>query len=247
MSILIQLKEYLTEALFPSDGRCAICSRLLLFERAPFCYSCISTVPYIRGRSCGKCGKLIGGGVNLCHDCTYVHHEYQQGSALFSYTKIGRRIIQEIKFEGNRRLAHWVGQEMGRSLLQTQWAGGIHLILPVPLHEHRQRERGFNQSLLLARGMVEILELPMEDHLLRRIKDTPHQTDLTRQERERNTKGAFRVMDPEGVVGKNILLVDDVYTTGATINACAKTLKAAGAKEIYFSVAAIGKDSGPIV
>jgi len=132
---------------------------------------------------------------------------------------------------------------MGESMLRVPWMKELHLIIPVPLHGNRLRERGFNQSLLLAQGMMAILELPMEEDLLGRTKDTPHQTHLTKKEREWNIRDAFQVADPEGVLGKNILLVDDVYTTGSTINACAKALKAAGGESIYFSVAAIGRDS----
>lgn len=242
MSIHSQIKDILWEALFPSDGRCIFCKKLLLFEPNPFCYSCLDKIPWVGERVCKKCGKEeIIGDTGLCIDCAHWEHQYEQGISLFTYTGNGKKIIQEIKFNGNRKLALWTGKKIGQKLRKQNWQKKIQGIVPVPLHENRMKERGFNQSEELAKGISSILDIFTLKDLLIRIKDTPHQTDLTRSQRQENIKKAFQVRDSRVIQGKKVLLVDDVYTTGATINACAETLKQAGAREVYFAVAATGK------
>jgi ComF family protein len=106
------------------------------------------------------------------------------------------------------------------------------LLIPVPLHVKKLRQRGFNQSLLLARALGKKYKLPVNFSLLKRSKFTLTQTGLHKNEREKNIKGAFIVTDKEKISGKKIILIDDVYTTGATINECAKTLIKAGAEKV---------------
>ena len=106
------------------------------------------------------------------------------------------------------------------------------LIIPVPLHVKRLRERGFNQSLILARVIGEKQKIPVNFSLLKRHKFTSTQTGSNKKERKQNIKGAFEVTDKKEINGKNIILIDDVYTTGATANECAKTLIKAGAQKV---------------
>lgn len=236
------IRELFSEVLFPSDGRCILCKKLLLFEPHPFCYSCLEKIPWIREKTCKKCGKEERiSDTQLCYDCFHTSHLFEQGLSLFTYRGEGRRIIHEIKFEGNKKLGFWVGKQMGKKIQKGHWKDSLDMILPIPLHFKRLQERGFNQSEKLAKGITAILNISLETNLLRRIVDTPHQTDLSRKQRQENIKNAFQVEDPEILLGKRILLVDDVYTTGSTIDACAKVLKEAGAKKVYFSVAATGK------
>jgi ComF family protein len=107
------------------------------------------------------------------------------------------------------------------------------LIVPVPLHPKRLRWRGFNQSVLLARQISRDYKIPMDPFVLRRNKETPAQTQLTEEERRRNVRAAFTLNPENSVEGKRILLVDDVYTSGATVNECSRTLKKHAAKEVY--------------
>ncbi len=106
-------------------------------------------------------------------------------------------------------------------------------VAPVPLHFNKMKERGFDQAFLIARQVAKTLKLPLEGGMLRRVKATEPQATMTRTERARNIKGAFEVNRPELVSGKNILLIDDVFTTGATVNEAAKTLKKNGAGKVY--------------
>jgi len=106
------------------------------------------------------------------------------------------------------------------------------MIVPVPLHIKKLRQRGFNQSAILARALKKKWRIPLNYFLLKRAKFTLTQTGLDKKEREKNIKGAFEVTSAKDVKDKNIILVDDVYTTGATVNECAKTLRKAGAKDV---------------
>ena len=106
------------------------------------------------------------------------------------------------------------------------------LIIPVPLHIKRLRQRGFNQALILARAIGKKWQIPVNFSLLKRHKFTETQTGMNKTERKQNIKGAFEVRDKENIAGKNIIIVDDVYTTGATVNECAKTLLKAGAQKV---------------
>jgi competence protein ComFC len=241
LSTFDEIKEILRESLFPSDGQCVLCKRLLIFERSPFCFYCMGKVHWIGESVCEKCGKEeIYGHTRLCLDCNYNIHNYHQGIALFTYTREGKKIIQDIKFQGNKKLGRDLGDKLGQKIKTKNW-DEIHMILPVPLHPNRERERGFNQSWEIARGITKSISSPLVNNLLIRVRDTPHQTDLTKRERERNIKNAFSVKDQQLVVGKTILLVDDVYTTGSTINECGKVLMDGGAEKVYFAVLAIGQ------
>jgi competence protein ComFC len=105
-------------------------------------------------------------------------------------------------------------------------------MVPVPLHIRRLRERGFNQALLLVKELSKRAGIPYQERVLRKIKDTPVQSTLKKRERSKNLKGAFQVQDQESIKGKAVVLVDDVYTTGATVNECSRALLAAGAKQV---------------
>jgi ComF family protein len=105
-------------------------------------------------------------------------------------------------------------------------------MVPVPLHIRRLRERGYNQALLLVRELSKRMGIPYEERTLAKINDTPVQIALKKRERRKNLKGAFQIKGKETIKGKSIVLVDDVYTTGATVNECSRTLLAAGAKQV---------------
>ena len=141
--------------------------------------------------------------------------------------------------------------EMDR-LLEKYFEENLHFcqgftVAPVPLHFSEMKERGFDQAFLIARQVARALKLPLEGGLLRRVKATAPQATMTRTERARNIKGAFEVNRPELIAGKNILLVDDVFITGATVNEAAKVLKKNGAGKVYvFTLGRVvmGKGSG---
>lgn len=105
--------------------------------------------------------------------------------------------------------------------------------MPVPLHPKRLRWRGFNQSILLAREVSRAYSVPMDPFSLRRVRETPPQTELNEEERRRNVRGAFALAPGRSIERRNVLLVDDVYTSGATVNECVRTLRKSGARKVF--------------
>jgi ComF family protein len=148
-------------------------------------------------------------------------------AAAFSFYTIGSRIrnlIHNLKYSGIKEIGIELGRIYSLSLNATDFFNGMDLIIPVPLHPSKKRKRGFNQSDCISLGISEITGLPVDTESLRRITLTSTQTKKTRYERWTNVEGIFRVSDPELLKGKHILLVDDVITTGSTIESCANEI-----------------------
>jgi ComF family protein len=141
-------------------------------------------------------------------------------------------MVLRLKFGGRAELARPLGRLMADLWRGEPRLGPVDGVLPVPLHWVRERRRGYNQALLLAKDFGRRTETPLWDGVLRRKRSTKPQTELGRESRRANVEGAFEVKRPERVRGKSLLLVDDVCTTGATLEACARALKAAGARRV---------------
>lgn len=146
-----------------------------------------------------------------------------------------RGIIHNLKYRNKKSLAERLGKMMAEAVEATSLPEAI---IPVPLHSARKRERGYNQSELLARQIGQRLEVPVLERALKRTRNTKSQTGLRREQRLENVKGAFRVKDAGAIRGRTVLLVDDVTTTGATLEACGEALALAGSIKICAVVAA---------
>ncbi len=153
----------------------------------------------------------------------------EQGAALFHYVKGGRvqKLVHQLKYGGRRDVGRRLGERYGRQLAETPHFREIDLIVPVPLHPRKKHRRGYNQSDLFAAGLAESLSAPWRPDVLRRTTFTDTQTSKSRLERLENVLQAFELADEPAVAGKHVLLVDDVMTTGATLEACGLRLLAA--------------------
>ena len=149
-------------------------------------------------------------------------------TACFFFFKEGKvqHLIHELKYKGNGDAGVFLGQELGKSIKEAPLFQGIDFLIPVPLHPKREKERGYNQSLMIAKGMAEVLSIPIGEKYLVRSVNTATQTHKTKEERWENVKDIFVVRHPEQLEGKYVLLIDDVLTTGATLEACALKLSA---------------------
>ncbi len=143
-----------------------------------------------------------------------------------------REAIHRWKYEEKSYLTSFFGEKLAERFRQYWDPQSIDLIIPVPLHSKRLRERGFNQALLLAMELSRRTRLPYSKGLLRKRIPTPPQVNLSGEEREKGVKGSFHLQRDEEIEGKSILLIDDVYTTGATVNECSKVLLKAGAERV---------------
>ena len=219
--------------------RCHICQKFL--NTPSFCPQCLDGFSEITSPLCPICGRPFVSGVDYdhaCEDCLRKRPFYDKAAAPYLYEGILMKAIHKFKYEEKSYLADSMGPLFAS--FAEKWLENMDdcLVMPVPLHPKRLRERGFNQSLLLARYISKLPGRELDFLSLKRVRYTLPQTGLKSAERRKNVRRAFGVKDRRAVKGRTIILVDDVATTGNTLNECAKVLKKAGAKKIFCMVLA---------
>jgi ComF family protein len=206
--------------------------------RGPLCGACWTALPRHRGTPC-PCGFPLPEGLEApCGRCRRGLGPFTRGASLGPYEGTLRVLVHELKFRARRRVADRLAEALLVSPHVQGALAGAHILVPVPLHPRRRRERGFNQSALLARALAAPLGLRVADDALARREDTPPQTGLSAAQRRANVARAFVVRRRGPVAGRVVVVVDDVLTTGATARACARALLAAGAAEVRLLTAA---------
>jgi len=204
-------------------------------QNGHLCPACANRLKKPGPHICQRCGAVLKSGGAHCYACRgskAKKYKCQIIRAAFVFNTSSRGLVHALKYAG----ADYAAQEMGEKMLscfsQHVELAQADLIMPVPLHPKKQRTRGYNQSELLARVFAAQLGLPLDTVSLVRVRDTVSQTTLGRQGRLQNMLGAFACLCPARVKGKTVLLIDDVATTGATLEGCAVALKQAGAKRV---------------
>lgn len=226
----------LLELLYPKT--CPFCGCI---SPEGICSSCRDKLPYVKEPRCKKCGKPVRYETEeYCNDCRKTEHVYEQGRSLWLHKTPVMESIYHFKYDHRKIYAEAYVKEMVRCFEPLLRAWQIDLIVPIPLHRKRLRKRGYNQAELLAVGLGEALAVPVDRKMLVRIKNTKPQKQLNDKERHGNLKHAFRVTK-NPIYAKNILLVDDIYTTGNTMDYAAKELKNGGCQRIYFLTISIGQ------
>jgi ComF family protein len=221
------LMQRALDLLFPPQ--CAACKRC----GSVLCPSCLAAIQPLPGPRCQRCHTQISS-PGICRQCTYRPLSLSGLRAVSAYQEPLRACIHALKYDGNRRLA----EPLGALLAQVYVVYGLQadIIVPVPLHSERERQRGYNQSHLLARVCADHLRIPLNSACVIRIRPTQAQAHLTASERQQNVAGAFGcapAFATETLHGRRILLIDDVCTTGATLESCAAPLFAAGAASVW--------------
>jgi ComF family protein len=228
--------------------RCPICQAFLQDQNTlkngqdlPFCQACLRDFTEIKSPLCSLCGRPFSDGVEwdrVCEDCLRKRPSYDIARAPYLYEGALMTAIHELKYAQRSHLADSLGSLL--ALFAQSWIGELkgYLITPVPLHPRRLRARGFNQSLLLAKRVARETGAELDFLSLRRTRFTKPQTELSSEERKKNVRKAFGVLKPDVVKRRTIVLVDDVATTGSTLNECAKALKKAGADRVLCLVLA---------
>lgn len=236
------IAKLILDLIFPPKPYCLLCKRRLDKANSVICKDCINNIRPIVDPVCRKCGKPLKANSyyksGLCYDCQTEYHPFTEARSFGNYVGHLKQIINEYKYHGKRELAEVLGYKMYICLRQLSWPTFDYLV-PLPLHPKRLRERGFNQAELLARVIACQISIPIFKGLMR-VKPTEHQTFLDKAHRKKNLKGAFKVATTGELNDKTVLLVDDVYTTGATAAEGSKTLLAAGAKAVYVLTCARG-------
>ncbi len=209
--------------LFPAA--CLLCAQSIPLNR-DFCAGCARALPYVQNACPGCAAAMTTRG--LCGRCQHAPPAYAQTTAVFRYAPPIDGLIQGLKYAGKLTNARVLGELMAAKMKAA--SPRPDLIMPVPLHRLRLRERGYNQSLELARLIARRLALPLDYRAIKRVRATSPQTGLSLKERARNVRGAFAVT--RSLSGLYIALVDDVMTTGHTVNAVAACLRKAGAARV---------------
>jgi ComF family protein len=229
--------------------------RASLFMKPSF-YIFRGLIDFVYPPICSACENRTNGSAPLCRNClkalrSSLAIELQSGKSDFTflsgplhfdgvYTGWNfspelESLVHRVKYQGMKKLGRFLGKMTGRAFqsgLSPAGSGTGGIMVPVPLHKVRLRERGYNQSEWIAKGMGEGMGISVSSSILYRKKQTKTQTKLSAPEREKNVRDAFGAAGPEAVKGKTVFLVDDVITTGATLNACARCLKQAGAARV---------------
>ncbi len=250
-------KNSILQLLYPR--KCPVCGKIINAERIilrgntdncnPYiCSSCYEKLNIVSGARCMKCSRpLEDNTAEYCTDCISRIRHFDQGIALLIHDDVSKKILYGLKYSNKRDNADVLAYEAARRLADIIAYWDPDVIVPVPVHKKRELERGYNQAEVLARKFVGFLkndgiEYKLDPRLLRRNKQTVAQKKLGNEQRQENLKNAFEVNERvlEYCEYKSILLIDDIYTSGATLSECAGALKNAGIEKVYFLTFSIG-------
>ena len=232
--IISEFFHDISDTLFPP--LCLSCSEVLKCgPQEVFCPECRGQITFLTGSCCPVCGIIFPdspAGNHLCGACLENKPWFTTARAAVAFDGVILEAIHQFKYSHNITTGACLARLFAAFNFSGLDFGGFDALVPVPLHTKRLRERGFNQSLILARALGKKYGVAVDFSLLKRRKFTLTQTGLDKKDREKNISGAFAAGSPEKIRGRNLILVDDVYTTGATVNECAKTLIKAGAEQV---------------
>ncbi len=232
----VKIKKQVLQLLFPI--RCPVCDSIVIPCGEKICLECMDKLKLLTPPWCMKCGKKLKEEREFCEDCKKKAHVFARGRALYEYRSVAPSIYR-LKYGGRQEYAEFFGEEMGNYLKNFIRQVNPDGIVPIPLHRKRRNQRGYNQALLLARALGSCLEIPVYDKILLRAKNTVPLKLQNPLERQNNLKKAF-IMARNDVKLKTILLVDDIYTTGSTMDEVARVLKQGGVEQIFFVTLACG-------
>ena len=227
----------MSELLFPSNIYCISCGSIIDASRKyALCDGCIRLFHWANGRTCEKCGKILQDdyAFNTCVECRENERFFEKGYTCLQYGLFERELLLSFKYGGKAYIGEKIAEVMADRIkcecLKTD------LVIPVPMHKKKENERGYNQAEIISRFLAKKLRLPHSGKLLLRTGNTSAMSRLTPEERRLNIENAFSVAknSKKSIAGKRVLLVDDIYTTGSTADACSAALLAAGAEAVCF-------------
>lgn len=230
--------------------RCPLCRRALPYGSL-ICPGCAGKLPYVEQPVCFRCGKPVHDPESeYCTDCRLIPKSFSSGRALFLYNEITRPMMAAFKYKNVRCLSTFLTGELFHAFLPFFLRCRIEAVIPVPIHKKKQKKRGYNQAELLAKELAFLLHLPCYSDFLVRAKETAAQKSLGPKERYRNLADAFSVHARYRELAKalsSVLLIDDIYTTGATAENCSRALLNAGVTRVHICSVCIGSDAAPSI
>lgn len=233
------MREALASLVFPAP--CRICAQILDTGSAiPFCHGCLEALTQtLREPLCAQCGRpivsaAVAEGISqpLCHLCRSGVYAFDFARSFGAYTPRMSRAILLLKYGNVAPLGKWFARRLAGLVASQPQDFAADAVVPVPLDRGRLRERGYNQAELIAKPLARLLGIPFRSYLLVRTRPRPNQLRLTRRERWETVRGAYATHKTAQVDKLRVILVDDVFTTGATLDACSRALKGAGAARV---------------
>lgn len=220
--------------------RCPVCHDIAAPRGRTICRECAEKLVPVSGPRCCRCSKpLVTKEDEYCHDCLSKTHSFDQGIGIFSYGSVLSKSLYQLKYHQRQEYGRFYGRYAAAYAEKRITAWKVEAIVPVPLHRKKMEKRGYNQAEIIARQLGSCLGIPVENHAVVRVLNTRPQKELDDRERRRNIRKAF-VPAKTRLPWKRVLVVDDIYTTGSTIDGVSLALKKAGVQEVYFLTIAIG-------
>ena len=231
------MQQVFTELLFPR--RCPVCDDIIKPWGELCCPDCVKKLGYLGSDYCMKCGKGFSNQeTEYCHDCRKYTHKFIRGRSLYRYESVAGALFR-FKYQGRQEYADFWGEELYKHLGNDICSMKAEAIVPVPLHKSRLNERGYNQSLLLGKALAKRMELPCLDKIAVRHKKTAPQKQLSYAERQNNLKKAFKLCVND-VKLNTVIIIDDIYTTGSTVDALSEVFLENGVRNVYVITLAAG-------
>lgn len=221
--------------LFPP--RCPICDAVKK-EGTLYCKECEKVPRRVSGARCFKCSKHVDNDEEYCYDCKTRSKAFISGIALYEYDSV-KESIESFKNEGRSEYGATYARAIYKDLYEIINSYNAQALVPIPIHKSKYRRRGYNQAKVLADELSKLLKIPVRDDILIKVKNTKDQKKQSALERQNNMLGTFQLAQND-VKLKTIILVDDVYTTGATIDEATRTLLSGGVERVFFVTLAIG-------
>ena len=227
----------IADLIWPRTCAVSSCARPSDRPNRHLCSRCFASLPFLEaGGECSTCGMPVPAETHhefVCETCLTDRPAFDRARSALRYAGAAEELVQSFKYRHALQLAEDFGDMLEATLRAKFEHAAVDVVMPVPLHPHRFRERGFNQSELLAETLAKRIDRRLDVRSLIRRRDTEHQARISGQARRSNLNAAFAVTHPEYVRGRTILLIDDVMTTGTTLSGCAKTLRDVGAARIW--------------
>ena len=242
--ILSSIGEGFLDLIYPSNIYCISCGNIIDDSRPySLCDSCVRTLKWANGRTCGRCGKILQAGYapDLCTDCADGEHVFEKGFTCVEYGPEERSLIHQFKYKDKAYLGRKLAEVM-YDRIQAEEESTPDLIIPVPMFLRKEKKRGYNQAAVLAASLARHMGVPYDGRLLIRTVETEAMSKLDALGRRENIREAFAVVQGKAgkLAGKTVLLVDDIYTTGSTADACTAALLASGADRVFVFTFASG-------
>ena len=240
---LLSMGEGLLDLIYPSNIYCISCGNIIDDSRPySLCDTCVRTMKWANRRTCSRCGKILQDGYapELCTDCRDGQHVFEKGYTCVEYGAAERDLLHQFKYKDKAYLGRKLAEIMHDRILAEDL--NPDMIMPVPMFVKKEKKRGYNQAAVLAMNLAGRMGKPYDGKILTRTTETETMSSLGAADRRRNIQEAFTVSTNKKsmITEKTILLIDDIYTTGSTADACSRTLLEAGVAGVYIFTFASG-------